>query len=410
MSRLPDLPGGHWPDADELLLLRAALLPPPASEVAWRALRPRFALDDIRAEPYRLVPLLHQNLVRCGVEDPDLGRMRGIRRRTWVENTLRLRGLAGSLECLRAAGIETLVLKGAALAVSTYDDIGLRPMGDVDVMVPVEQRDAAFDALAAVGWPEPVASDRRFFPYRHGYELLRPEGASLDLHWQLGQNLVLRDDPARSTDAFWAAAEPTCIAGVSTRVLCPADALLHVVTHGFNWMSDAHLHWAADAWTIVGAAGDSLDWDRFVRESSRRGALLTARAALEYLGTRLDPVGIPQEVRADLSRRRVGPWERFLFGVRTDPSRYLRGSGKLMLSTARYLHQRGGLGPWATVTGVPEYFREAWGLDHSWQTPLYAARRAVRRARSSRVPGRCRTSRPRAQLRRLMSPRRTRAR
>ena len=54
---------------------------------------------------------------------------------------------------LRAAGVEVVALKGAALAFFHYPDAALRPMGDLDLLLR-DPRDVerATDALAGAGW------------------------------------------------------------------------------------------------------------------------------------------------------------------------------------------------------------------------------------------------------------------
>ena len=60
-------------------------------------------------------------------------------RRAWLEtgliNKLRLEDLAAALDRLAARRIDTIVLKGVALAHTVYDTVALRPMIDVDLLV-----------------------------------------------------------------------------------------------------------------------------------------------------------------------------------------------------------------------------------------------------------------------------------
>ncbi len=51
---------------------------------------------------------------------------------------------------LSEAGIPCLWLKGAALTRTIYPEIGLRPMSDLDVLVPYDQREAALQIAQAL--------------------------------------------------------------------------------------------------------------------------------------------------------------------------------------------------------------------------------------------------------------------
>ncbi|MCM3877108.1 MAG: nucleotidyltransferase family protein [Thermoanaerobaculia bacterium] len=64
-----------------------------------------------------------------------------------------LETLSGSIRALRAAGVEVVALKGAALAFLHYPDPALRPMGDLDLLLR-DPRDLAraTEALAGAGW------------------------------------------------------------------------------------------------------------------------------------------------------------------------------------------------------------------------------------------------------------------
>ena len=76
------------------------------------------------------------------------------------------RGRLPALQSLAGAGIPTLLLKGAALAVASYPDPGSRTMEDVDILVPLEDADRALDALIdgrlghRLARPAPGASTR----------------------------------------------------------------------------------------------------------------------------------------------------------------------------------------------------------------------------------------------------------
>ena len=48
-----------------------------------------------------------------------------------------------------------MLLKGAALAITVYDSIGLRPMGDLDLLVPEERLAEAVARLKALGYVQP---------------------------------------------------------------------------------------------------------------------------------------------------------------------------------------------------------------------------------------------------------------
>jgi len=145
-------------DPEALLLLQVACTPrdalwaPDAVRAArasnWDrliglALREN-AITVLAARAERLPPRL--------VPPEASARMRGLSL-IW---TLKLRQLekrlAESLHALDVAGIEVALLKGAALAHTTYPTFTDRPMADLDLLVAPEQAGRAFELMLACGW------------------------------------------------------------------------------------------------------------------------------------------------------------------------------------------------------------------------------------------------------------------
>jgi hypothetical protein len=80
--------------------------------------------------------------------------------RNWAVHQACLGALAESLEALRRAGIEPLVVKGMVLAYELYDDVADRPMSDVDLRVRPRELVRAVRALLARGWRIDFASNQ----------------------------------------------------------------------------------------------------------------------------------------------------------------------------------------------------------------------------------------------------------
>src|SRR5205085_1845464 len=94
-------------------------------------------------------------------EDADVqGRIRGLYRRSWVQNQLLWQEAVPVLDALAARRIPVMLLKGAALRPFYEGDIGARPMYDIDILVSPEHTRAALDVLGAGGW-EPQHSQAK---------------------------------------------------------------------------------------------------------------------------------------------------------------------------------------------------------------------------------------------------------
>ena len=174
------------PSEGQELLLRAALEDGDDALGAWSEWKREGTLDEMSAADHQVLPLLARNISRLDPSDPDLARLKGFGRHHWVRNQLLLRFGADAIRKLNRAGIETLVLKGPALAVLCYPDIGARPMLDFDALV---RREEALDAIAVLREdlrPReiPAPAEQRI-EVEHGVPFSDPLGNEFDLHWYL---------------------------------------------------------------------------------------------------------------------------------------------------------------------------------------------------------------------------------
>ncbi len=375
--------GACWPDPLTESLLRAAVLPPAPAADAWRALRPELVLDDLwDAEIHRLLPQVHANLRAAGVDDPDLQRLKGLRRRTWYDNQITLRKVRPALDVLAAEGIPVLFLKGVPLGLLHYGDLGLRPMADVDVLVPWADAPRALEALHATGWADVGGrSTADLFRRFHGSGLVHPDGGSLDVHWHLGTPLLLPDDEATSTDDFWAAAIPFVAAeqGIDGVTLCPTDMLLHVIAHGLWAGSASTVRWVADARVVI-ADGVAIDWDRLRDQAIRRRVAPLIGDALRYLAAVVD-APIPSSVIADLRAARSTARERRLLRALAGPTEGPAVLGGLLHLRSYWAYTRLKWPPMRAARELPDFVADLWGLDHAREVPAAAVRRVIERLR-----------------------------
>jgi hypothetical protein len=155
-----DHAGAYWPSPAQALLLRAAILPEPQASAAWHAIRSRVDLARLDRASLRLLPLHHGNLRRHGIEDPLAGALALARDQAGARNRTLFEGGRRLLTTLADVGIDTLMLKGGALAATVYGDPGLLPMSDLDVLVPTARARDAVGALERQGWAPRAASLR----------------------------------------------------------------------------------------------------------------------------------------------------------------------------------------------------------------------------------------------------------
>jgi hypothetical protein len=368
---------GCWPNERQTLLLRAALWEDERALRAWDQWRARSPLERVDGSDVSLLGAAYRRLRRLRIDDPRLSIAGGIYRRNWYLNQLALRRAAQVVDDLRGAGLDVLVLKGAALALLHYRDAGARAMKDVDVLIGPGNIDAAVDTLLPSGWWVVETQGPVGGPLRYGLHVRDEDENEVDLHeYALMQSVDDSD--------LWATRIPLDLMGTPTAALAPTEQLLHVCAHGMRW-DEATTLWALDAMTILRSAGSELDWQRFVERARARRLTVALGDALAWLRESLE-AEIPQWVLAEL---RSGPrlrFERAVHRVTTQPPTSL---GFALMSFDRYRR----FARLAPVERRPrsfaDYLRASWELERPTQVLIYGGRKlAGRRGAASNISAR----------------------
>jgi len=366
--------GLRWPNRQELVLLKAAVLDGQAALDAWHEWRRTGDIDAVDRPSYEVLPVLYRNIERLGGDDPDLGRLKGIYRRTWYHNQVLIRHAATAISELSSAGIEAMVLKGAAVMELHYHDHGIRPMHDVDILVPTPLARQAIRAIQEAGWmpyPDPSRPVERDISVLHGAGFVNGQGGGVDLHWHALEECC-QDN---ADDDFWAASRPIALNGVPARAQSATDLLLHLCVHGSRGQPDHVIRWVADALTVLRDGASPIDWDRLVSQASTRRLSLPVGESLRYVAETFG-APVPADALVRLERAPVSWLERVdyraqgarptvYWAVAHDTARYFR------MTRERPLARR--------ATGFPRYLAGLWQLEHTWQVPVEALRRVGRR-------------------------------
>ena len=364
------------PEPSQMLLLRAALAEGGDAVEAWREWRRTTEFDAAGWEQFQLLPLVSRNLPETEFDSEVAGRLAGLRRLTWSRNQLLFHAAGEAFAALRDAGMQPLVLKGAALAELAYRDAALRPMFDVDLLVAPRHAREALAVLTSAGWASSRAEPAGRLRVHHSVDLSRPPGGELDLHWQ---SLWLAADDA----PLWEAATPIRLGGVEARAVGAADNLLIVCAHGLPWAEVPAIRGVADAVTLIRGTEPAVDWKWFRAEARRRRLALWAAVALRFLRDELGVSEVPAAVVEDLGGEPVGRAERTVLMSAMAPDSPLR-----TYRLARERHRRlRSMGAAEAPPGFLAFAREFWGVDRTADLPLHAAR-GVRRAARVRLSSR----------------------
>lgn len=292
------------PNEAETHLLRAALLAGRPALASYSIWRDRLDFDALTLGSQRVLALLHKNLRAHNIDDPLMDRLRGIARYAWYSNRNLILASTPLLNALNKANIQFAFLKGMAIVASVPDQMALRPMGDVDLLVRPSHASAAIDALTESGWWPHYGTTsfikQEVMERSEGYGFERGKHIYLDLHWQM---LKLSRWPGVDTD-LWSRVINTKIGDISCCVPSYEDQVLHAFVHGAPWDPNGALRWAADSVLILRTKGPDFDWEYLLQQARQRHVIAPVRECIKYLAQNLE-VAVPESTLSHLDREVV---------------------------------------------------------------------------------------------------------
>jgi hypothetical protein len=236
---------------------------------------------------HRIAPLLWRAFGAAGARDK-LGSKRAVL--CSMADTFRMeavllipRAVALAVQPLTEAGLEPVVFKGPAVA-ARYPEPGLRPMEDIDLLLPRRDHQRALATLAAAGWRvvRPGGADR------YDTVLVHREVPSLSLELHYGLEGRSQRVTALDPEALWERRQPIACAGTPAFGLPLTDELVVLAAHaGKPHHGFVRLAWIADLAMIVGDAaerGTPVDWERVRALAAESRCLTVVAAALALAG------------------------------------------------------------------------------------------------------------------------------
>ncbi len=310
--RLPALKGARpAPEID--LLLQACLAPPEVARLAWHRWLASRELDDASWPEMRLLAPLSARLRSLDPNSIYRPRIEGLAKSHWTQTQIMLGETLPAIKVLSAAGIECMLIKGAAGYAEGFGPTVRRLMGDVDMLVRQEDGPRAVDALTAAGW-EATNGDsalllRQLARVRASSNYRRGAHGEVDLH-TYAFHFCRRDEDLER--ALWRDSRSISFGGTDVRVPSSADSIAISLAHG---VAGRDGDWAIDIGQRINAGG--VDWDRTIERLERRALVPLALAGLDYL--RGLGIGVPQDVMRRLTELPVAPgvWLKHYASIRT---------------------------------------------------------------------------------------------
>ncbi|MBD2578878.1 nucleotidyltransferase family protein [Oscillatoria sp. FACHB-1406] len=348
--------------SEQVNLLKAALLDKGALE-CWQQWIATVDIEKIATESYRLLPLVYRNLSeRENAELP--ARLKGIYRRTWLENQVIVKHLTEIFKQFSHSGIEAILLNDAALCLCDYPDIGSRTIHNFNLLVRPERALEALERLSTIGWVSQAKIPTKLSKFPHSLELKHPSGQCLNLRWYLfGDGFE-----ETATRGFWERSLFIEVGKLSVRVLEPSDRFFYACVAN----RDRQLSRLADAAMILKTSAAKLDWDRLLTQAQQTHfvkALSVSLLELEKIRDRPIPTTVLQQLsqlplsRLELQEQRVAQSQK-----KTVFDRFWLRYCQYARTTHRF-----------ELLGFLRYIQYLWGIERLWAMPGQVLRRGMKR-------------------------------
>lgn len=231
------------------------------SELDWN-----YILETARQ--HGIAPLLYHRIRKTADENVPkhvVEYLRTLYNGNVARNMLLYDALSKVLKAFKHAGIDVIVLKGAALAETVYRDIGLRPFSDIDILVRKRDLQRVKKKLPELGYVlnEEVSPEK--YNEEFGCDLYYAGSVNvLEIHWDIVRKTKSDRYTRVEIEKIWERALPAKIAGVDTLMMSPEDMLLHFCVHLPKHRYN-RLIWLCDVLEII--AQTDIDWE-YVIESA----------------------------------------------------------------------------------------------------------------------------------------------
>jgi hypothetical protein len=183
------------PTGQQRLLLTAALAPAEQSTEAWEQLRSSLDFDALAPGAVGLLPLVHRQLERLGIDDPLRARLAGTHRRTWYLNRVRIERLTPVLRALEESGVEPVLMGSWELPALYYSDLGTRDIPGLHALIRNDGFGTAGEVLLKLGWRGPTAATA------HASRFVGREGDECVLYRRRFREFPGQDAAAEHADA-----------------------------------------------------------------------------------------------------------------------------------------------------------------------------------------------------------------
>jgi Uncharacterised nucleotidyltransferase len=244
-----------------------------------------------------LLGFVYRRLVDLDLDHPARASLAAGYRRTWHRNQVLLFRAKPLLARIGELTGRSVVLKGGAMVSSAYyDDLGVRPLLDLDVLIERSAVEPVVDWALAHGWHILKGlSAEDIYTVHHAIDLVYGDDGAVDLHWAL----LVHGRNRKRDQEFLESAQPAELGGVPIHVLLPTPQLFHTAAH----VKPVGIRHLVDVISIVDRHAEEIDWVALVDEVIDRRMIAHTTRTFDLV-EQAKPGTIPASARDRLARER----------------------------------------------------------------------------------------------------------
>lgn len=225
-----------------------------------------------------------------------------------TRNTLIFNALGNILNVFNEAGLWVIVLKGAALAETAYNNLALRPMSDVDLLVKKEDLFSIDEHLKGIGY---FPSDRSVddidlsstYLTTLDYRNTSANSPSFHIHWHFVNSTIPNYSYIHNIEMgdIWQDARKATVANVETLIMAPHHLIIHLSEHALRVThSLSKFSLLCDINEAINSYQDRLEWERLIKYSLKfkldRMVYISLYFASKFLAAKI-PEGVLLRLR-----------------------------------------------------------------------------------------------------------------
>jgi hypothetical protein len=332
-----------------------------------------------RAQEEGVAPLAYRALSKSGMPasmpESVHSRLRAMYVSLRMNNEALLRELENLIRQFDRADIPAVALKGICFALTIYPEIGLRPMGDLDLLAPASRAPDALRIAREAGYAEILPEAFPGIDGLLGHAVALQKSAAPFAMLELHHTLVAEKSFAYAVpvDWFWTQTEPLQAISPgrdlnSLLMLSPTAQVLYASAHAMlqHGGRNTNLRWYYDLDRLIRVYAERMDWDLLLEQARKfewGSAVYAALSkAIGYFDT-----PVPGDVLAELAASSDKNQELIAIYQEMPETRTQEEYQKWMsLNWRGRIRMALGL-----VFPSPAYMRWRYNLKSSWWVPAY---------------------------------------